>query len=66
MVHSYLKQSKGFGKEAKLDMQMIDMGIALCHFALAAKESGLTIKFMLKEPELEAEGMEYVASYKIL
>ena len=36
MVHFYLKRSKGFGKEGKLDMQMIDMGIALCHFALTA------------------------------
>ncbi len=36
-VHFYLKRSKGFSKEGKLDMQMIDMGIALCHFALAAR-----------------------------
>lgn len=38
-AHFYLKRSKGFGHEGKLDMQMIDMGIALCHFALTEKKT---------------------------
>lgn len=65
-VHFYLKRSKGFDKAAKLDMQMIAMGIALCHFALAASECKLDIEFLIEEPELEAKDMEYVASYRIL
>ena len=66
IVHFYLKRSKGFGKEGKLDMQMIDMGIALCHFALAAKECGLNIEFIQQVPEKILDDAEYVASYKIL
>lgn len=66
MVHFYLKRSKGFGKDGKLDMQMIDMGIALCHFELAAKECGLNIEFIQKASEKNYDGAEYVASYKIL
>ena len=66
MVHFFLKRSKGFSKEGKLDMQMIDMGIALCHFALTAKENGLKIEIMQKTPDLLREDMEYIASYKIL
>ena len=65
-VHFYLKRSKGFGHEGKLDMQMIDMGIALCHFALAAKECNLNIAFVQADPELPLSDMEYIASYKIL
>lgn len=65
-VHFYLKRSKGVGKEGKLDIQMVDMGIALCHFALVAKESDLNITFMQEEPQLPVEDMEYVASYKII
>ena len=45
-AHFYLKRSKGFTRNEKLDMQMVDMGIALCHFSLTAKENGLNIKFI--------------------
>ena len=62
-VHFYLKRSKGFGHEGKLDMQMIDMGIALCHFDLTAQERGLDPKFWSEDPNIpNAEG-EYIASY---
>ena len=65
-VHFYLKRSKGFGHEGKLDMQVIDMGIALCHFALAAKECNLNITFIQTDPKLPLTDVEYIASYKIL
>lgn len=63
MVHFYLKRSKGFSAEGKLDMQMIDMGIALCHFALAAKECELEVEFVQSAPTLSVDDMEYIASY---
>lgn len=66
MTHFYLRRSKGLGKEGKLDMQMIDIGIALCHFALAAKECDLDIEFVQRAPELLSNDMEYIASYKII
>lgn len=63
-VHFYLKQSKGFVSEAVGNMQKIDMGIALCHFALAAKEKGIGIRFALQDPGLSAEpDTVYIASY---
>jgi len=62
-AHFYCKRSKGFGGGA-LDMQMIDMGIALCHFALTAQECGLAIEFVQEEPGLAGD-MEYVASYRV-
>ncbi len=65
-VHFYLKRSKGFGHDSDLDMQMIDMGIALCHFALTAKEDDLNITFAQTDPMLISEpDMEYIASYRI-
>ncbi len=62
-AHFYLKRAKGF-TAGQLDMQMIDMGIALCHFALAAAEDGLSPRFALDDPKLLSEDMEYVASYQ--
>ena len=42
-VHFYLKRTKGFVSEAAGDMQKIDLGIALCHFAIASKENAIKI-----------------------
>ena len=65
-VHFYLKRSKGFGHGGKLDMQMIDIGIALCHFALTAAQCGLNLQFAQQEPEtIQPADMEYVATYHI-
>ncbi len=63
-AHFYLKRSKGFSVGTSLDMQKIDMGIALCHFALAAKESDLNIAFSVNDPKITTEAdTEYIASY---
>lgn len=64
-VHFYLKRSKRFEKESKLDMQMIDMGIALCHFVLGAEDGKLNVEFIQKDPHLSSD-MEYVVSYRTL
>lgn len=66
-AHFYLKRSKGFGHNADLDMQKIDLGIALCHFALTAKEKDLGILFLCKDPMLDASELdvEYIASYQL-
>lgn len=62
-AHFYLKRSKGFGHEGKLDMQMIDMGIALCHFELTAKDNGLHIELFQEDPILTSKfDVEYIAS----
>ena len=64
-VHFYLKRSKGFARTEKLDMQMIDMGIALCHFDLTAKEKNLNIVFEQNDPKLESD-VEYIASFSLV
>ena len=65
-AHFYLKHSKGFVSEAVGDMQKIDMGIALCHFALAAEEGGLNIQFCLSDPGITTgTDTEYIASYSV-
>lgn len=64
-AHFYLKRSRGFGGGV-LDMQKIDVGIALCHFDLAAKEAGLDPRFVQADPGIAAkDGEEYIASYLI-
>ena len=63
-AHFYLKRNKGFISDAVGDMQKIDLGIALCHFALAAEESGISAGFDLNDPGIAiTNDMEYIASY---
>ncbi len=64
-VHFYLKRSKGFNYNEKLDMQMIDIGIALCHFDLTAKENNLNVIFEKNDPKLESDA-EYIASFRLV
>lgn len=65
-VHFYLKKTKGFISEAAGNMQKIDMGISLCHFALSAKETGLTARFVIDDPGIASPSdTEYIASYLI-
>ena len=62
-VHFYEKKSRGYDS-GTWDIQKIDMGIALCHFALAAEEYGLSAAFGISDPGIPAgEGTVYTASF---
>jgi len=61
-AHFYLKRARGPVPGALVDMQRIDMGIALAHFSLGAKEQGLQMTFERCEPGVDTD-MEYIASY---
>ena len=63
-VHFYEKRSRGYVSDNGWDLQKIDMGIALCHFELAAKECGVDAAFELGGPSLPVpEGVAYIASF---
>ncbi len=65
-VHFYEKRSKGYVSEDGWDIQKIDMGIALCHFELAASACGLSVSFELDEPDIRIpDDMQYIASWKV-
>lgn len=65
-VHFYLRHTKGFISKATGDLQKVDMGVALCHFALAAEEDGLDVLFGLSDPGIAADSeTEYIASYLV-
>jgi len=61
-VHFYLKRTKGFNPGA-VDMQKIDLGIALCHFDLVQKDLSLGFVFSRNDPGIPGEGLEYIASF---
>ena len=63
-VHFYLVRKKSFALDRAFDTQKIDIGIAMCHFALAMEEAGRPVSLSLEDPGLEApEGGIFIASY---
>ncbi len=63
-AHFYEKRGRGYVSGDGWDIQKIDMGIALCHFELAAKESGLDVMFEIADPEQRTgDDTHYIATY---
>jgi nitroreductase len=71
--HFYLQRTKGYGKGSPIfrllrltDLQRVDLGIALCHFELAAREAGLAGEWVLDEPDIGAlpPGAQYTATWR--
>jgi nitroreductase len=66
IFHLYLRRSKGYDKLIKaVDLQRLDMGIAMSHFELTARELGLGGRWSRLPPPTgpRPEAMEYVQSW---
>lgn len=66
-VHFYEKHTGNrFVSADSWDLQKVDMGIALCHFEVAAKELGMALSFEINNPNIAIDDdMEYIASFDI-
>ncbi len=70
--HFYLARTKGYGRGSLLfrllklaDLQRVDLGIAMCHFELVARETGLAGQWAVRDPGIAAPDSktEYVVSW---
>jgi len=62
-VH-FCKKAMAVAEISTVDMQRIDLGIAMCHFDLAMQEQGRAGHFEKEKPEIDTpDGLEYIASY---
>lgn len=60
--HFFLARTKGYGIPG-YDIQRNDIGIAMCHFELSARETGLAGHWETREDALELKGCEYIVSW---
>jgi nitroreductase len=64
--HFYLERTPGYGvgleRSGKADLQRVDMGIAMCHFELAARAAGLEGAWSA-EAAPAVVGLEHAASW---
>lgn len=64
-VHFFKKKAKGLATDS-FDIQKIDIGIALAHFDLTLRASGINGTFVAKDAKLKTdEELEYIISYEI-
>jgi Putative TM nitroreductase len=70
--HFYLRRSKGYGKGSALftvlriaDLQRVDLGIAMCHFELVARDCGHAGSWVVSDPGIPLPGRyaDYVATW---
>jgi hypothetical protein len=71
--HVLLQRTPRYGKGSALfvvlrlaDLQRVDLGIALCHFELVARDLGLTGGWVLDEAAagVAGTGLDYVATWR--
>ncbi len=66
VFHFFLQRTAGYDKmTGEIRLQEVDMGIALCHFELAAAELGVAGSWQQAKPGLDAGTWEYVASWTV-
>ena len=64
VFHFFLKRTPGYAKFLRgVDLQLVDMGIAMSHFELAARESALEGTWNAGESGLGGSEAEYVISW---
>lgn len=66
VLHFYLTRTAGYGLLfGGIDLQRIDMGIAMCHFEQTAREQGLTGGWKISDPGISPlpPRTEYVVSW---
>jgi nitroreductase len=69
IYHFYIKRTPALKQlqrfTAKSDLQLVDIGIAMCHFALAANEKGISGIWTIKDPRLGgmADKLDYIVTW---
>jgi len=61
----FLRRTPGYDKmTGEISLQEVDMGIAMCHFELAASEQGIEGSWQQAKPAFDAGTLEYVVSWE--
>lgn len=65
LCHFYMEHTPNYSEKLGYDMQLLDMGIAMCHFELACKEMNIGGEWSIEEPimDLPNDQVEYIVSW---
>ena len=63
-VHFFEHKTRGYARETTGDIQKVDLGIAACHFEIAARGSGIEGTFRKCDPGIPTpDGTDYITTY---
>jgi len=64
--HFYLLRTPGYGRMfPEIDLQRVDLGIAICHFELTARELSMTGSWKYLQTDIhQSDELEYITSWK--
>lgn len=67
VCHFFIEHTPNYSAKLGYDMQILDMGIAMCQFDLASKELNIKGQWILEDPTiaLPNEQIEYIVSWKL-
>ncbi|MCL6572306.1 MAG: nitroreductase [Bacillus sp. (in: Bacteria)] len=67
VCHFYIEHTPNYSSKLGYDMQLLDMGIALCQFELACKELDIMGNWLMEDPKIDLpnEQTEYIASWRL-
>ncbi len=64
--HFYEHHDKGYVLANGMDLQKVDLGIAVCHFDMALEEKQISHEIIVDDPDIDLpENTEYICSFKI-
>ncbi|MEH7011343.1 nitroreductase family protein [Neobacillus niacini] len=68
VCHFYIEHTPNYSSKLGYDMQLLDMGIAMCQFELACKELDIKGRWTMENPALPlpTEHTEYIVSWNTL
>ncbi|MEH7251145.1 nitroreductase family protein [Neobacillus niacini] len=68
VCHFYIEHTPNYSSKLGYDMQLLDMGIAMCQFELACKELNIEGGWIVENPNLRHSNMqtEYLVSWNTL
>ncbi len=66
VCHFFIEHTPNYSAKLGYDMQILDIGIAMCQFDLACQELNIKGDWLKEDPKLDLpnEQMEYIASWK--
>lgn len=64
VFHFYLSRALGYNLLRGVSLQDIDMGIAMCHFELTARESNITGKWIVDGNAPKTGSLDYIVSWQ--
>jgi nitroreductase len=62
--HFYLSRAFGYNLMRNVSLQDIDLGIAICHFALTVQETGLTGRWQIDAAAPKEKSLDYIVTWQ--